>query len=440
MNLKKSLVMMLVLALVAMAFVGCGGDSSNDMSDDNNTPASSNDGNGDSDDNSGQASEEVAQGVTDDTILIGNSAATSGAFAPIGLPFIHGIEAYLNDVNNEGGVDGRKIEFIHYDDEFDPALTSQYLEKLVYEDEVFAIVGHFGSPCIAATLQDLEDSGIPSVYFAGGVAGLYSTDDPDRNIYPVQPIYSYEGKIMAAYAVNYFDSTNVAIIYTNNEAGINTFEGIEEQLNEYSNINVVAEESVAPGLTDATAQVLKVKDAKPDVIIIPSLSAELAPILKTMEQQGLTDIPVVTTYSNVSSVFVDSNYNEAPNAMNNLYGLGWVDLEGNPEVWDDFVANMNELGYDDELNAYSATGWIAGHFFTEGVRRVAADGKTLTWANYMDALEEAPILNPFGGEINYADGMRTGTQQMVLSKVDPDAESKWTAVTGFNGIDDLDKK
>ncbi len=432
MQFKKSLIILLTLVLVMGMFSGCAkaatATTTSEGTNESTEAVTS------SDDN---ASEEVSQGVTDTEILIGNSAATSGAFAPIGIPFIHGIEAYLESVNSAGGIDGRTIKFIHYDDEFDPATTAQYLEKLLYEDKVFSVVGHFGSPCIAATLMDLEDSGVPAVYFAGGVADLYSTDDPDRTIYPVQPIYSYEGKIMSAYAVNYFDAKKVAIIYTNNEAGINTFEGIKEQLASYSDVTIVAEESVSPGLTDATAQVLKVKEAAPEVIIIPSLSAELAPVLKTMEQQGLLGVPVVTTYSNVSSVFVDSNYNEASNVMENLYGLGWVDLESNPQVWDEFVANMTKLGYQDELNAYSATGWIAGHFFTEGVRRVADNGQVLNFKNYTDALESAPIQNPFGGSIDFANGMRTGTQQMVLSKVDVNSPSKWTAVTGFSGVEDL---
>lgn len=426
MSLKKSLMILLSFVVVIGMLSGCAKAASESATD--SAPAEA---------EASNSQEETSQGVTDSEILIGNSAATSGAFAPIGLPFIHGIEAYLESVNTAGGIGGRTIKFIHYDDEFDPATTSQYLEKLLYEDKVFSIVGHFGSPCIAATLMDLEDSGVPAVYFAGGVADLYSTDNSDRNIYPVQPIYSYEGKIMSAYAVKHFDATKVAIIYTNNEAGINTFEGIKEQLAEYSDVTVVAEESVSPGLTDATAQVLKVKEAAPEVIIIPSLSAELAPVLKTMEQQGLLGIPVVTTYSNVSSVFVESNYNEAQNVMENLYGLGWVDLEGNPQVWDEFAENMTKLGYADELNAYSATGWIAGYFFSEGVRRVDEKGQVLNFKNYMDALEENPIKNPFGGEINFADGMRTGTQQMVLSKVDVNSPTKWTAVTGFNGVDDL---
>lgn len=414
MKLRKSLGIILILCLILSLAVGCGS----------------------TDTKSGEVA--TAQGVTDDKILIGNSAAVSGVFAPIGLPFIHGIEAYLGYINDQGGIDGRQIEFVHYDDEFDPAKTTQYVEKLIDEDKVFAVVGHFGSPCVAATLQDLEDKGIPSVYFASGIGALYSEDNPDRNIYPVQPIYPYEGKIMAAYANGYFKAKKVAIIYTNNEAGIDTYEGIKEQLGEYSEITIVAEEAVAPGLTDATAQVLKVKEANPDVIIIPSLSAELAPILKTMEQQGVTETPIITTYSNVSIVFVSNNYNEAPNTMDNLYGLGWVDLAAYPEEWATFSENMEKMGYGDELNAYSATGWICGTFFVEGLKRVEAAGKELTWENYMEALEEAPIKNPFGGTIDYANGMRTGTQQMVLARVDMSQPSGWINVTGFNGVKDFE--
>lgn len=414
MKFKKLFAIILTLSLILTLAVGC-----------NSTETKGNVNGG------------KVQGVTKDKILIGNSAATSGAFAPIGLPFIHGIEAYLEYVNSQGGIDGRQIDFVHYDDEFDPANTTQYLEKLVDEDQVFAVVGHFGSPCVAATIQDLEDKGIPSVYFATGIGALYSEDNPDRNIYPVQPIYPYEGKIMAAYAKGYFKAKSVAIIYTNNEAGIDTYEGVLNQFEQYSEIKIVAEEAVAPGLTDATAQVLKIKEANPDVIIIPSLSAELAPVLKTMEQQGVTEIPIITTYSNVSSVFVDNNYNEAPNTMNNLYGLGWVDLAGNSEEWDMFSEYMDKLGYGDELNAYSATGWICGTFFTTGVQRVSDAGKELTWETYMDALEEAPIMNPFGGSIDFANGMRTGTQQMVLARVDTNEDSNWINVTDFNGVKDF---
>ena len=107
---------------------------------------------------------ESAQGVTDTTVLVGNSAATSGGLAFVGLPFVAGIEAYFEMVNNDGGVNGRTIEFKHYDDEFNGATGLTYAEKLVEDDKIFAFVGHFGTPIIGATESYLTEVGIPRVY------------------------------------------------------------------------------------------------------------------------------------------------------------------------------------------------------------------------------------------------------------------------------------
>ena len=103
-------------------------------------------------------------------------------------------------VNGAGGIGGRKITFIHYDDEFDPVKGKSYLQQLVEDDKVFAIVGHFGTPVVSATINDLKAYGIPSVYFATGIGQLYAekatTNEEGYNIFPVQPIYTTEGQIM----------------------------------------------------------------------------------------------------------------------------------------------------------------------------------------------------------------------------------------------------
>lgn len=91
--------------------------------------------------NKGESSE-VAQGVSDDEIVIGNCAATSGAYAPVGVPFNAGIEAYVKYVNDQGGVNGRKLRFVHQDDEFDPVKGKACLQNLVENEKVFSIVGH----------------------------------------------------------------------------------------------------------------------------------------------------------------------------------------------------------------------------------------------------------------------------------------------------------
>src|SRR5699024_3960295 len=153
----------------------------------------------------------------------GNVAATSGAFATVGVPFNAGIQAYFKQINDEGGIDGRKIEFVHYDDEFDPVKGKAFTEQLINDDEIFAIVGHFGTPTIGATLDLLKESGIPTVYFAAGISDLYNEDASSvgkgQGLFPVQPIYVTEGRLIVARAIEEHDAKKIGVIYTNDDAG-----------------------------------------------------------------------------------------------------------------------------------------------------------------------------------------------------------------------------
>ena len=103
-----------------------------------------------------------------------------------------------------------------------------------------------------------------------------------------------------------------------------------------------------------------------------------------------------------------------------------------------FVQVAHELAartliVDGVSKAYAMTGWIAAFFFVEGLKRL--DKKVPTWAAYIDAMESAPIKNPFGGTIDYANGARLGTQEMNLSKaVGTSASATWEAVKPLQSI------
>ena len=115
-----------------------------------------------------------AQGVTKDTVYVGNIMPTSGHMAGVGVPFTAGIKAYFEMVNSEGGIDGRKIELVHIDDEFDPVKGKAALTKLVEDEKVFAIVAPFGTPVVGAILPDAKEYGIPFLFPATGISQLYS--------------------------------------------------------------------------------------------------------------------------------------------------------------------------------------------------------------------------------------------------------------------------
>lgn len=374
--------------------------------------------------------EEPAQGVYDDKVVVGNSAATSGAYAPVGVPFNAGIESYFAYINADGGVNGKKIEFFHQDDEFDPVKGKAMLSTLVEDEKIFALVGHFGTPVVGATIEDVKDFGIPAVYFATGIGQLYNDKavGRDRGIFPVQPIYKNEGQIMVARAVGDFKAKKIGVIYTNDDAGKDLFSGIEAKAKEL-NVELVAEQ-VTAGATDVSSAVTTIKNANVDFIIGAAIQATIPTVIKELAAQNV-DKDVITTYVNVSPVIAKAVVNEIAGKFE-VYGLGWVDFAGeNAAALKLFAEKTPEYA----TNVYAMTGWIAGYFFVEGLKRVEG---TITWDKYMDAMESAPIKNPFGGEINYADGLRAGTQEMNLSKVShTNLEGEWLSVDGLKSVKEL---
>lgn len=378
-------------------------------------------------------SSEGAQGVTQDTVKVGNSIATSGALAPVGVPFKAGIEAYFKMVNEEGGVDGRKIEYVHQDDEFNPEKGKAALDKMINDEKVFAIVGHFGTPVVGATLEDLKESGIPAVYFATGTGILYSEDATEgngQNIFPVQPVYPMEGRIMVARAKGNFDAAKLGVIYTNDDAGKDLLKGIEQEC-KTQGVELVSEQ-VAPGAEDVSAAVTKIKNADVDTVVIAGIQGTFPQIAKELAKQG-NDKPAITTYVNADLAMTDA-VKDTVGTKYEIYANAWVDVT-KPDLAN-FQKWVKEVSSEDySFNSYAMTGWMAGSFFVEGLKRV--EGEELTWESYIKAMESAPVQNPLGGTIDYANGMRVGTQEMSLVKMDVTSDIGWIEASPIQSMDQI---
>ena len=383
----------------------------------------------------GAGGSESAQGVTKDSVKIANSAATSGALAGVGLPFLAGINGYLDMVNEAGGIDGRKIEFLHTDDEFDPVKGLSALEKFVEDEKVFAIVGHFGTPVVGATLENLKEYGIPAVYFATGIGQLFSakatTNAEGYNIFPIQPLYITEGQLMVARGVGTFGATKIGMIYTNDDAGKNMLDGATTKAGELG-IPLVSEQ-VAVGAADVSAAVTSVLSQGVDFVIVGAIQATMPTIVKELAAQGNT-APGITTYVN-AAITISEQIDAEIEGKFDMYVSSWKirDAEHQSDV--DLFMKWVDPEHTD--NADAESGWIAAHVFCEGLRRL--EGKDVTWEAYMKALESAPINIPFGGTISFADGARTGVSSMQLSKcnVDDPSGTGWELVYPFATMDEI---
>jgi len=426
--MKKQLISLLLASLIIFSLAACNGSGSSATPTPSSAPTGGNT----------PAEIQYSQGASDTEVLIANSAATSGAYAPVGVPFTTGIQAYLDMVNADGGIDGRKITFLHVDDEFDPVKGKAALQNFVEDEKVFAMVGHFGTPVVGATIDDLKEYGIPAVYFATGIGQLYAenatTNEDGYNIFPVQPIYTTEGKIMVARGVGNFDATKIGIIYTNDDAGKDMLKGAEAKCKELG-IAYQAEQ-VTAGAADVSAAVTSIKNGGADFIVCAAIQATMPTIVKELAAQGMT-APVITTYVNVSSAIPALVASDIEGKFD-VYGNGWVSYEDfRTENLDEYVEWVSKIDPAYANNAYAQTGWIAAHFFCEGLRRI--EGKDITWENYMAAMESAPVQNPFGGQIDYAGGTRAGTQEMNLSKININAANGtgWELVYGLDSMDSI---
>jgi len=368
--------------------------------------------------------EEYAQGVTDTTITVGNTAAVSGALAVVGVPFNDAIMAYFKMINDAGGIDGRMIEFVTYDDGFDGATGAALTEKLAEEDKVFALVGHFGTPTVSATVDYIQEIGIPMVYAATGINGLYFEESPMNPVMAVQPIYMTDGRIMAARAFNealydgskLADDAVVGVLYTNDDAGSSILAGVQaEAAAEKMEANLIVE-AVAEG-TYATA-VQKLKDAGVSVVVLAMNQVPFKETLVAMDDAQL-EVPVFTSYVNADITAVDhTKYSE----NRPIYTNAWVDVyseKGQADV-QDYIACIAQADLTDDVktayytNAFATAGYIAAVVFVEGLKRLEANGQVPTWDNYIAAMEEGPIDIPMGGTVDFSGGKRWGIDSMSL--------------------------
>jgi len=381
---------------------------------------------------------ESAQGVTDTTVLVGNSAATSGGLAFVGLPFVAGIESYFAMVNEDGGVNGRTIEWIHYDDEFNGATGLTYAEKLVEDDEIFAFVGHFGTPIIGATESYLTEVGIPRVYYATGVGTLFNQEATgnERASFPVQPLYPAEGQVMVARAVGDFGAAKIGVIYSNDDSGTSMLQGIEIEA-ATQNVELVVQE-VEYAASDLSAAAIAIVEADVDFIIIAANQASAATAIKALHVAG-SDVDCITSYVNASPSFGALIANVVGEF--DVYAGAWVDFFEADGVtpsanYNLYVEEMTKFNPDYVASVYAMTGWIAASFFVAGLEAVGDDD--LTWDNFIDAMESAPIQNPFGGFLDYSNGSRVGTQSMALTKLGVDGEVyTWAVTEPIESIDDI---
>src|SRR5438067_3223501 len=165
-------------------------------------------------------------GVTDTEIKIGNTIPYSGpasAYGIIGKTYA----AFFRMINDQGGINGRKINFISYDDAYSPPKTVEQVRKLVESDEVFLMFAPLGTPSNAAIQKYLNQKGVPQL-FAGSGASRWG--DPEHFPWTIglQPSYRSEARIYATYITKNYPGKTIGILYQNDDFGKDYLVGLKD--------------------------------------------------------------------------------------------------------------------------------------------------------------------------------------------------------------------
>ena len=346
-------------------------------------------------------------GITDNQVVVGAFQDQSGAAAVVGINMRKGMEAYFNWVNAQGGVNGRKIKFIVEDDGFQAARAIAATKKLVEQDKVFALVGTLGTPGVAATIDYIMEKQIPSIYQGSGISAL--AFPPKKYIFPVQPNFISEGRIVATYVVENLKMKKVAVACEQTDIGTEGLRGVREQLAMYK-MEPVEVVNFGAADVDFSSQILKLMRAKPDAVIIYSTLKPAAGFLKQAKVMGL-DAQFLTTYVNADPIQMPAL---AGDACVGLIAPGWVPVLGN-DVDSVRYLEIYQATYPKEMpSAFAAAGFIAGEVFCEGLRR---SGKNPTREGLIAAMESLRDWDGIMAKgISYTPEFRSGKASMYFMR------------------------
>jgi len=223
-------------------------------------------------------------GVTQTSIKIGSNMILTGPAAFWGQGSDKGARAYFSFVNDEGGIHGRKIEFINTDNEYKPVAAVAATKKLIEVDKVFVLMGFQAAACILAAEQVFGEANVPLI--APITTGRNLVEPPRKNLFVAFTQYGDQAKALIDSMAkdDRWKSLKIAAVYQDDEFGKDGLQGLEEQVKKYPGMQLVAKEPFARGAKEFSSQVLKCKQAGAGGLFISCAVSEAAMIIKEAEK------------------------------------------------------------------------------------------------------------------------------------------------------------
>ena len=371
----------------------------------------------------GAATAQTVVGVTATEIKIGHTNPYSGnasAYGTIGKT----IAAYFKKVNDEGGVNGRKINFISYDDGYSPPKTVEMVRKLVEQDQVAFVFQTLGTPPNTAIQKYLNQQKVPQLFVATGAT---KWNDPKNFPWTMgyQPNYQTEGRVYAAYALSHVKDAKIGILYQNDDYGKDYLKGFEDGLGDKKSLIVLRQ---TYEVTDPTidSQIVNLKNSGANVFFNVTIPKFAVQAIKKANDIGWKPLHFLNNVSSsLGTVLKPAGLDASKDLITALYMKEVTDPQWkNDKGFQDWVAFMKkyypEGALDDQANGFA---YNVAILMTQVLKQC---GNDLSRENIMKQAAsvknfELPLLLP-GIKVNTGPADFAPIEQEQLAKFDGE---KW---------------
>jgi branched-chain amino acid transport system substrate-binding protein len=318
------------------------------------------------------------EGVTQNEIVIGMSNALSGPASGLGTQLKAGATAYLDKINAAGGVNGRKIKLISYDDGYEPEQTAAMTRKLIEQDKVFALFGYVGTPTSAAAIPFATKMGVPYIAPFTGAEAL-------RN--PVQ-------KLVFNIRASYFDETEGMVERLTKDLGIKKIgvfiqddgygnagkAGVSRALNKRG-LTLTGEGKYTRNTTDVDAGLASIKAASPEAVILVGTYKACAEFVKKAKASGFNP-----KFLNLSFVGTSNFIKEAGSAGEGVYITQVMPspFDNDSAIVKQYQAVLKKVDKKAEFDFISLEGYVDAVILVDALEK---SGSNLTRASFLGALE-----------------------------------------------------
>lgn len=356
---------------------------------------------------------EEQPGVSDRSILFGQSAAFSGPAQELGRNMRLGMQAAFWEVNEQGGVHGRRLELVSFDDGYEPKSAIDNTRQLIGGEQVFALIGAVGTPTSLAAVPIAEDAGVP--YIAPFTGSSFLRDPKWQGVVNMRASYFQETEEIVARLTDSLGVKRIAIMYQDDSFGREGFRGVRRAL-ERRELSLVSVGVYPRNTTAVKTALLDLRGGQPQAVILVGTYEPVATLIAWAQATGFN--PIFATISFVGSKALARELGPAGTGVLVSQVVPFPTAT-DPAIVGSYRSALTAYAPKAEPSFVSFEGYLAGRL---AIAALTGCGRAVSRACLLENLRRADVINLEGFKLRYGDGDNQGSDAVFLTAIDRDGE------------------